>query len=42
MKKEIKTGKFSLEYKEFKDVYVINKKIELKGVTGTNFTHGKR
>jgi hypothetical protein len=41
-KKEFKTGKYQLNYNEFHEAYVLGKKIDIKGVTGNNFTHGKK
>lgn len=41
-KKEFKTGRYPLNYNKFDEAYVIAKKIEIKAVTGNNFTHGKK
>lgn len=42
MKKEFKSGKYEIDFNNFKSAYVINKRLDLNGVTGNNFTHGRK
>jgi len=41
-KKEFKTGKYNIEFNKFNSAYLVNKALELKGITGNNFTHGRK